>query len=304
MKKILITGATGFIGSYLTRYFIKHGYQIVAHGSSERSIDNLKKLIENEELNNRKIEFWSQNFLDREWHFPDFSDINYIIHTAAATNIRKGTLENYDKYFNLNVIATKILAKKALNENINHFIYLSSGMVFGITPIFPITEDTPKKPINIYGFTKLMGEIVVRSLGAFGLNYSIIRPFSVYGKRHHNIISIIKNKIINDEILTIYGDGTQTRAFTHINDFCEAIGIIFNNSKCYGEDFNFSGPKEYSVNELVKLISKRINKEVKIVVKEAPVNEIVRNIADTTKIRDLGFKYSESLEEFIENELI
>ncbi len=304
MTKILITGATGFIGRYLTRYFIEHGYQIVAHGSSERSIDNFKNLIENEELNHREIEFWSQNFLDREWHFPDFSDINYIIHTAAATNIREGTLENYDKYFNLNVIATKILAKKALYEDINHFILLSTGQVYGTPSSFPFTEDTPKNPINIYGFTKLLGEIVITSFGNLGLKYTIARPFSVYGKGQNNIISIIKDKIIKNEILTIYGDGTQSRAFTHVRDICKAIDIILNNQKCFGEEYNLSGTKEYSINGLIQLISNKLKKKPKIVYKEASINELKRNIAEIKKIEKLGYKQNESLQAFIENELI
>ncbi len=303
MARILITGATGFIGSYLTKYFIKKGYQIIAHGSSETTINNLKKILEIDNINLNKIEFWQQNFLDIDWSFPDFSKIDYVIHCAAASTIREGTYENYEKYFTTNVIATKLLAKKAYEVNIKHFIHLSSGMVFGITPSFPIIENTPKKPINVYGFTKLMGEIVLQSFGALGLKSTIIRPFSVYGKGHHNIVSIIKNKITNDEILTIYGDGTQLRAFTHVNDFCEAVGIILNNLQCFGEEYNFSGPKEYSVNDLVKLISNRLNKKVKIVRKDPIVDEITRNIADTTKIRDLGFSYKETLEEFIENEL-
>ncbi len=303
MPRILITGATGFIGGYLVKYFIGKAYQIMAHGSSKLSIDKLKSQLSKDKIDFRNIDFWQQDFLDQKWKFPDFSEIDYVIHTAAASSIREGTLENYDKYFNLNAITTKKLARKVLNENIKHFIHFSSGQVFGIPPTFPFTETTPKNPINIYGFTKLLGEIVVSSFGSFGLNYTIARPFSVYGKGQHNIISIIKDRIINDEILTIYGDGTQSRAFTHVNDICEVIGIILSNSKCFGEEYNLSGTKEYSVNDLVGLISKSLNKKPKIVYKKASVNELRRNIADTRKIQKLGFKYRESLEEFIENEL-
>ncbi len=301
MPRILITGATGFIGSYLVKYFIKKGTQIIAHGSTKETINKLRNTLEDEHIDS--IDFWQQDFLAQKWNFPDFSEIDYIIHTAAATKIREGTLENYDKYFNLNAIATKKLAKKALNENIQHFIHFSSGQVFGIPPSFPFTETTPKKPINIYGFTKLLGEIVVLSFANLGLKYTIARPFSVYGKGQQNIISIINEKINKDEILTIYGDGTQSRAFTHVNDICEVIGIILNNSKCFGEEYNLSGTKEYSVNDLVGLISKSLNKKPKIVYKKASVNELRRNLADTAKIQKLGFNYKESLEEFIENEL-
>lgn len=304
MDKILITGATGFIGSYLTKYFIKKGYQIIAHGSSESSINIMKQNLENDDMRLNNVEFWSQNFLDQKWIFPNFSKIDYIIHTAAATKIREGILENYDKYFKLNAEATKNIARKALDNKIKHFIHFSSGQIFGIPPSFPFTESTPKNPINVYGFTKLMSEIVIRSFGSLGLNYTIARPFSVYGVGQNNVISIIKDKIVNDEFLTIYGDGTQSRAFTHVNDICEAIGIILNNSECFGGEFNLSGTKEYSINKLVKLISKKLNKEPKIIKKDSNVNELKRNIADIRKIKKLGFNYKETLEEFIENEMI
>lgn len=304
MSRILITGATGFIGSYLVKYFIDKGHQIMAHGSSKESINRFKKDLEKNKINLTNIDFWQQDFLKNGWNFPNFSKIDNVIHCAAATNVREGTIENYDKFFSLNVLATKTLVKKALELNVNHYIHLSTGQVFGMPPSFPFTEKTPKNPINIYGFTKLLGEIVVRSFGSLGLNYTIARPFSVYGIGQNNIISIIKDKIVNDEVLTIFGDGTQSRAFTHVNDICEATGIILNNPECFGEEFNLSGPKEYSVNDLVGMISKSLNKKPKIIKKESNINELRRNIADINKIQKLGFKYKESLEKFVENELI
>jgi len=299
MSKILITGATGFIGGYLLKFFSNRGYNVIAQGSSKNSIKNLRLKLEQNGINLEKIEFWQENFLKNQWEFQDFENLDSIIHCAAATNVREGTLENYEKYFKLNVLATKILAKKALDENLKHFIHLSTGQVFGIPHSFPITESTPKNPINLYGFTKFIGEKVVGSLGILGLNYTIIRPFSVYGKGHNNIISIITDKIKRNEPLTIYSDGTQSRAFLHANDICSAIGLILNNEQCFSEDYNLSGLKEYSVNDLIKLISNTLNKTPKIVYKESEVNELKRNIADLSKIKKLGFTPQESLEDFI-----
>jgi len=304
MSKILITGATGFIGSHLLKYFLNKGYSIIAHGSSEMTIKTLIKTLKINNISLENVDFWSQDFLEPNWEFPNFSEIEYIIHTAAITKIREGVLENYDKYFGLNVIATKKLAEKAIKENVKHFVYFSSGQVFGIPPNFPFVEETPKNPINLYGFSKYMGELIIRSCGLFGLKFSIVRPFSVYGLGQQNIISIIKDKIIKDEVLTIYGDGSQSRAFTHINDICEAILTVFNNPNCFGEEYNLSGDKEYSVNKLVELISQRLKKTPKIEKRTSDVKELQRNIADTKKIKALGFNYKESLEDFINYELI
>lgn len=300
MSNILITGATGFIGSHLVKFLAKNNYHIIAHGSS---VDSISKLKENLKLNKillENIEFWQQNFLDKEWKYLDFSDIETIIHCAAITKVREGTIENYNKYFNMNVLATKRLARKALEEKINHFVYLSTGQIFGIPATFPITEATPKDPINLYGMTKLMGEKVVVSLGYFGLNYTIIRPFSIYGEGHYNIISIIVDKLSNNEILTVFGDGKQTRAFLHISDFCRAIKLIHNNRDCFSQEYNLSGIKEYSVNKLIQIISKKLNVDPKIEHQSSKVNELKRNLADLSKIRSLGFIPKETLEDFID----
>ncbi len=302
MNKVLITGATGFIGSWLTKFFLENGKDVVAHGSSCDSIEKLKQFLKNIRPST-KIEYWAQNFFDQSWNFPDLSKISAIIHCAAATKIREGTTENYDKYFELNALATKRIAKKALESKIDHFIYVSSGQVFGIPSNFPITELTPKNPINLYGYTKLIAESIICSLGGLGLNFSIVRPFSVYGIGHNNIISIITEKVHRNEKITVYGDGAQTRSFMHINDVCKAIELILGNKKCYGEDYNLSGLKEYSVNELIRLISNKFNTTPTIEYKKPLVNELKRNFANTRKLKELGFHYSESLEDFIEKNI-
>jgi nucleoside-diphosphate-sugar epimerase len=297
--KILITGATGFIGSWLTRYFLRLKKEIIAHGSSKNSIANLEKKILSDGIKLNNLEYWTQDFLKSTWEFPNFSEIDAIIHCAAATKVREGTIEYYDNYFGLNVIGTKILGKKALEGKIGHFIHFSTGQIFGHPTSFPITESTPKNPINLYGYTKLMSERVIESLGVLGLNYSILRPFSVYGKENDNIISIIINKIINDDEITVYGDGNQTRAFLHVNNICKATDIILNNTASFAQDYNLSGLKEYSVTYLIDLISAKLKKKPKIVYKEGNIMELRRNIADIGKIRNLGFKPEGTLEEFI-----
>jgi nucleoside-diphosphate-sugar epimerase len=305
MKKILITGATGFIGSWLSKFFLEDGYEIIAHGSSEESVNRLKENVLNSEYPSNNLEVWSQDFLDENWSFFfDFSTLDFIIHTAAATKVREGTLGNYDKYFKLNVIATKKLAEKALNHRISHFIHLSTGQVFGHPKYFPIMEDTPKKPINLYGYTKLMGEQVIESFGLFGLAWTIVRPFSVYGKNQDNIIDIIFEKIVNDEPLTVYGDGTQSRAFMHVKDFYRALKIILGNPNCLKEAFNLSGNKEYSVNYLIELFSEALDKEPEIRYEQSKINELKRNLADTSKLQKIGFSYTQNLEDFIKKELL
>jgi len=244
MVNILITGATGFIGSWLVRYFCQKGHNIIAHGSSIQSINKLKRTLNT--CPDQKIDFWIQDFLKKGWKLPDNYKIDIIIHCVAATKVREGLLKNYDRFFSLNIKTTKKMAKIALELKIPHYIHISTGQVFGNPTSYPIREEMEKNPINLYGITKLIGEMVVKSLGMMGLNYTIFRPFSVYGKGQDNIISIIKERILNREKLIIFGDGNQKRAFTHVNDLCNALNLIINNKNCFSQEYNFSGLKEYS----------------------------------------------------------
>lgn len=299
MDTLLITGATGFIGSWLTRLFIKKDFHIIVHGSSKTSVNRLKKKLLENGFSLDNLDYWIQDFKEQTWNFPDLSSVDYIIHCAALTSVRNSTRENYDDYFTINVIGTKRLAAHAYDQNISHLIHLSSGQVFGKPEKYPITQQTMKEPINMYGFTKLISEEVVKSFGTYGLPFTIFRPFSVYGAESSNVISIIHERIQKNKPVIIFGDGTQKRAFTHINDICNAIALLLNNQKSFGNQYNLSGPKEYSINELVSLLSQYIGKKPEVLYKESKVDELERNLADSQPLKDLGFQYSHSLENVI-----
>ncbi|MGV9174153.1 MAG: NAD-dependent epimerase/dehydratase family protein, partial [Promethearchaeia archaeon] len=95
MKTILITGATGFIGSWLTRHFVQNHFEVYAHGSSKKSISRLKRQLKEDGFTDAPITYWIQDFQNEKWDFPDLTHINYIIHCAALTSVREGTRENY-----------------------------------------------------------------------------------------------------------------------------------------------------------------------------------------------------------------
>jgi UDP-glucose 4-epimerase len=299
MKTLLITGATGYIGSWLTRFFIERDLHIIAHGSSDATIAQLKKTLRSKDYSLENVDYWAQDFMKEKWNPPDFSEINYIIHCAALTSVRDSIRENYGAYFTVNVLATKHLAAVAYDRNLDHFISLSSGQVYGKPNIYPINLSTVKEPINMYGFTKLMSEEVVKSFGTYGLPFTIFRPFSVFGPEHSNVISIFHERIQNQEPVIIFGDGTQKRAFTHIKDICNAIALILNNKNSFGNEYNLSGPEEYSINDLITLISQQLGKSPEIKYKESKVNELKRNLANVEPLKELGFRYEHSLEEFI-----
>jgi nucleoside-diphosphate-sugar epimerase len=99
--------------------------------------------------------------------------------------------------------------------------------------------------------------------------------------------------------VTIFGDGTQKRAFTHIRDICNAISLLLNNPNAVGNEYNLSGPEEFSINELVSLLSKHFRISPEIIHKDSKVDELSRNLADTQPLKELGFEYNHYLEEYI-----
>lgn len=299
MNSLLITGATGFIGSWLIRFFLDEKFHIIAHGSSKTSTGGLKKKLRNNQYSLENVDFWIQDFMEEKWNYPDFSAIDYVIHCAALTSVRNSTRENYDRYFTVNVLGTKRLAAHAYDHNIYHFIYLSSGQIYGKPNSYPINQKTIKEPINMYGYTKLMSEEVVKSFGTFDMPFTIFRPFSVYGPEQSNVISIFAERMRQNKPVTVFGDGTQKRAFTHIKDICNAISLILDNQNAFGNEYNLSGPEEFSINELISLLSQHFDTSPDITYKDSEVDELSRNLADTQPLKELGFKYNYSLEEFI-----
>lgn len=224
---ILVTGATGFIGSYLVKKLVDMSYNVVALDnlscSSSENIYFVKslgidlKVADIRDNNNIRSLFEKYRF-------------DLVIHLASLISVDE-SIEHPDKYFDVNTRGTAILIKHAIKKNVSRFIYISSAAVYGVPEKLPINEDHPLNPISPYGISKLAGEQLVRiySMVDQGFKHVILRLFNVYGPRqnvnspYNGVITRFIYRVLNDQPPIIYGDGLQVRDFIYVEDVVEAI---------------------------------------------------------------------------------
>jgi UDP-glucose 4-epimerase len=162
------------------------------------------------------------------------------------------------------------LINAAVNHKVECFVFTSSIAVYGENEC-PMTETMTPLPVDSYGIAKLAVEQELKiSQDLFGLNYIIFRPHNVYGEKqnigdkYRNVVGIFMNQIMRGEPLTVFGDGTQTRAFTYIRDVAPVIAESVFKKPAYNQIFNIGADKHYTVNELAHTVAEAMGVHPKI----------------------------------------
>ena len=199
--------------------------------------------------------------------------------------------KSFEIYTRNNIEATQKLLEFYKNFKIKKFVYASSSSVYGDAEL-PMREDSLLKPVSPYGVTKLAGEHLCY---LYWKNYNVptvsLRYFTVYGPRQRPDMAIHKfvKAILNNEEITVFGDGTQTRDFTFVDDAVEA-NILAANNDLVGEVFNIGGGSRISVNELINEIEKIVGNKAKIKSIEKQKGDVRDTWADVSKAqKELGW---------------
>jgi UDP-glucose 4-epimerase len=199
-----------------------------------------------------------------DWHRFD-----YVFHLAAYA--AEG-LSHFIKRFNYanNLIGTVNLINASVNYEVKHFVFTSSIAVYGAGQV-PMTEDMVPMPEDPYGIAKLACEQELRaSQHMFGLSYTIFRPHNVYGERqnigdrYRNVVGIFMNHVMKGQPMTIFGDGEQQRAFTHISDVAPFISQCIENPAAQNETFNVGADVPCTVNELARVVADAMGVELRV----------------------------------------
>lgn len=254
MSKILVTGGAGFIGSHVTEELVKRGHHVTV-------LDDLSGGFAENVVSGAQFIQGSINDVALVDNLFDEKQFDYVYHLAAYA--AEG-LSHFIKRFNYNnnLIGSVNLINAAIRTNVKCFVFTSSIAVYGSSPQLPMTEQTPAHPEDSYGIAKLAVEqelIACREM--FDLNYIIFRPHNVYGERqnigdkYRNVVGIFMNQILQGKPMTVFGDGTQMRAFSYSGDIAPIMADAVCVPAAYNQVFNVGADQPYSVNILAESVA-------------------------------------------------
>jgi UDP-glucose 4-epimerase len=282
MKTSLVTGGAGFIGAHVTNHLIKAGHRVIV-------LDDLSGGFEDNI--HKQVIFIKGSIVDNGLVESIFSKykFDYVYHLAAYA--AEG-LSHFIRRFNYenNLIGSINLINQAIIHKVKCFVFTSSIAVYGAGQL-PMREDLTPKPEDPYGVSKYAVEMDLKAAHEmFGLNYIIFRPHNVYGEyqnigdRYRNVIGIFMNQLLHGKPLTVFGDGTQTRAFSYIEDVAPHIANSVSLPDAYNEVFNIGGDIDYSVNDLAKTV-------IEVMATSQPINyqparnEVLHAYSDHSKAK-------------------
>jgi UDP-glucose 4-epimerase len=263
MKKSLVTGGAGFIGSHVAEELIKCGHAVTV-------LDDLSGGFTDNIVPGAKFVQGSINDTALVDCLFDTEKFDYVFHLAAYA--AEG-LSHFIKRFNYNnnLIGSINLINASVNNGVKCFVFTSSIAVYGASPELPMTEETRPHPEDPYGIAKLAVEHELRVCKEmFDLNYIIFRPHNVYGERqnigdkYRNVVGIFMNQALQDQPMTIFGDGEQKRAFSYISDVAPIIACSVEEPQTYNQIFNVGADTPYTVNELAETVALALGVEPKI----------------------------------------
>ncbi|HIH17800.1 MAG TPA: NAD-dependent epimerase/dehydratase family protein [Nanoarchaeota archaeon] len=289
-KKVLVTGADGFMGSHLTERLLSFGadVSIFLRGSSTEgtrnfSVKNLKSSIS-------KI----SNILEGDISSVDSIKLirnnnpEIIFHLAAEAYVPKSFKQpilvkevNLDGTLNVLEAAMKL-------SSIQGVVCTSSSEIYGTSNI-AINEDHPLNPTSPYGASKAAADRFCFSYwNTYGLPIAIIRPFNTYGPRHtYDVIPKFITRALKNEPLTVHGDGSQTRDFTYVDDMIEAFLLMGSRKEAVGQAVNFGTGKDVSIREIAEKIVRYSNSSSKIEYIEKRTSEVQKLLCDPSKAKQL-----------------
>jgi UDP-glucose 4-epimerase len=293
----LVTGGAGFIGSHVAEHLLRIGHRVVIlddlSGGYRTNIAREATFIEGSVLDHKLIDSLFERYR-----------FDYVYHLAAYA--AEG-LSHFIKRFNYNnnIIGSVNLINASINYQIKRFVFTSSIAVYGAGQT-PMTEDMIPVPEDSYGIAKLAVEHELRaSHEMFGLDYTIFRPHNVYGERqniadrYRNVVGIFMNQLLNGEAMTIFGDGEQERAFTHISDIAPVIGRSIDFETARNEIFNIGADVPFTVQHLAQVVAAAMGTICNVRHLE-PRKEVKCAFSDHSKAqRVFGIRAKTSLEEGI-----
>ncbi|MSU54443.1 MAG: SDR family oxidoreductase [Candidatus Staskawiczbacteria bacterium] len=293
MKKYLVTGGAGFIGSNIVK-------KILANGDFARVVDNLstgrRENIE-EFFTNPHFEFMEGDLIDMQVAKDAVKGMDFVLHQAAIPSVQR-SVEDPLKSHDTNSNGTLNMLIAARDEKIKRFVYAASSSVYGENPDLPKKEDMPVMPISPYALQKYTGERYCQIFfKLYGLPTVCLRYFNIFGPKqdlrsqYSAVIPMFINALLNGKAPVVYGDGQQSRDFTFIDNVISANLLAVESEKGFGEVFNIGCGGQISLNQLLEDIKDILKVDTKTDYQTGRVGDVSHSRADISKAEKiLGYK--------------
>jgi NAD dependent epimerase/dehydratase len=303
-KKVIVTGADGFIGSHLTELLVDFGANVKAL-SYYNSFNNWGWLEDLDCLN--EIEVVSGDIRDPHFCKNITKGIDIIFHLAALIAIPYSYVAP-DSYVDTNIKGTLNICQAALENGCERLIHTSTSEVYGTAMYVPIDEKHPLQPQSPYSATKIGADSMAMSFfNTFELPLTIARPFNTYGPRQsaRAVIPTIITQIASGKKQIKLGDLTPTRDLSYVEDICRGFIALAECEKAIGETVNIGSNYEISIGDVFNLIKEIMNSDVEVITDSERLrpekSEVFRLWCDNAKIQELtGFEPKYSVREGLE----
>jgi UDP-glucose 4-epimerase len=303
--KVVVTGAAGFIGSHLCERLLADGHEVTGidcftdyypRALKERNLLALRR--------NARFRLVEERLQDAPLA-RHLEGAGHVYHLAAQAGVRASWGREFAHYTEHNVLATQRLLEAALEAGRPRIVYASSSSVYGDSTALPLREDAVCRPVSPYGVTKLAAEhLALLYQRNHGLATVALRFFTVYGPRQRPDMAFHKFlKAARDgQPITLYGDGSQTRDFTYVDDIVAAVrsAALSGRPGCV---YNVGGGERVALTEVLRLIERVAGRRLEIQRQEPQMGDMKDTFADTTAAaRDLGFRSTLTLAEGLARE--
>jgi len=303
--KCLVTGAAGFIGSRLCQRLLEKGHKVTGlddfsdYYPKRIKLRNLSPLVKD-----NGFEFVEAD-LARDNLSKPVQGVDYVFHLAAQPGVRASWGSSFSIYIKDNVLATQRLLEAVKGAGVKRFILASSSSIYGDSEQYPTPEDVVPKPVSPYGVTKLAAEHLCHVyLHNYDLPAVVLRYFTVYGPRQRPdmAFSIFISRMVTGKEITIYGDGSQQRDFTYVDDIVSATMSAVDARS--GTIYNVGSSEPKAVNEVIETLEDILQKKARVKRTAFASGDVRRTCADITRIAaDLGYGTTCSLREGLKRQI-
>jgi len=296
VKRVLVTGAAGFIGSHLCERLVREGIAVIGLDNFNPFYDprikrdNISALTDNPLFHLIEADIRDESALNA---YFDKHDFDLVIHLAAMAGVRS-SIQDPALYYDVNVTGTLRLLQQCVRTRIKHFLFASSSSVYGNNEKFPFSEtDSVDFPISPYAATKKAGELTCHVFHSiYGMSVLCLRFFTVYGPRQRPDLAIhtFTDLILKGNTVPFYGDGSTSRDYTYIDDVIDGVmaaaSYFRHNPSCY-EIINLGESQIITLSQMLRTIEQVTGHQAIIDRQPIQPGDVLKTCADISKARFL-----------------